>query len=183
MSTSLAKHWFSTPNLISYSRVVLLLPLGYGIFAQAPVVSFVCFSLIVISDIYDGKLARRAEILNPNGTRIDHSADAIVVGTTSAILAHQHVALPILPVLIALAFLQYIFDGSNFGREPRASKLGKINGIAYYGYCAICLISFHVNFSNTLIENFVITSCGWILVATTCASIYFRLRQSYSIIE
>ena len=91
------------------------------------------FALAVASDLLDGPLARARGTARPRGALLDHGADATFVAACLAAHAqHAGVSL-LLPILILLAFAQYVWDsGAHRGGELRGNTIGRINGIAYY---------------------------------------------------
>lgn len=92
----------------------------------------------------------------------------------AALVARGEVPWP-LPGLVALAFVQYVIDSrADRGARLRASVLGRWNGIAYFvpvaavaGRDALSLAWPPIPWLRTL---------GWLLVATTLASMLDRLR-------
>ena len=168
--------WVNPPNLISLSRVLLIIPTAYGILAAHALLSVLGFGLIIISDILDGATARRLNIRNPHGTLIDHGADALTVVCLCSVFSHFALCPPILPALIALAFGQYALDATHTnGRRPRPSKLGKFNGVSYFLFCGACLvleltkISLAQETFNAL--RLAIIIFAWSLIVSTLASI------------
>ncbi len=86
----------------------------------------------VASDWADGRLARRGPPSSYGGV-FDHGADACFVVAGLGALAAQGWIVSWLPLLIALAFVQYVLDSSaHHGAPLRGNRLGRSNGIAYY---------------------------------------------------
>ena len=97
------------------------------------------FAAAVASDFLDGIVARRRNTVSNLGGVLDHTADAVFVAVTLWGIAYLEVGtgadvVPgILPWFVALAFLQYLFASKALsGRPLRTSRLGRVNGIAYY---------------------------------------------------
>lgn len=178
-NTGSRRQWW--PNVVSLSRLALLAPLGCGILFSKPVLAVISFSAIIISDIADGALARRLGVASPLGTLVDHTADASVVITASALFAHLGFGTWLLPVAISIAFLQYALDAipaQNIG--PRPSRLGRVNGILYFVFIGACIVAqmieprIYAEQANSLIDVF-----SWALFASTSVSVYLRTRFSY----
>ena len=176
--------WLTAPNLVTLSRVLLLLPTLLGLLSQRALISLFAFTLIIFSDILDGVLARRTLSATPLGTLFDHGADAIV--NISLCVAFSPFGLcPIwLPLAIALAFSQYALDATP-GRDhrPRPSALGRINGISYYVFSGACLVFLlYKDFLPLSLANLLgslLPGVGWCLLVTTVASIFDRLRFKF----
>ena len=168
--------WINPANLITFARILLIFPTAYGIIRGQTLLSIGGFGLIIVSDVLDGVLARRLETPNRFGTLIDHGADAIVVVSLSFIFSRMNLCPVLLPAAIALAFSHYALDATRINaRTPRPSALGKINGIAYFVFCAVCLL-FTLGQETLTKETadttaLVINIFSWILIASSFASI------------
>ena len=91
------------------------------------------FLLAVASDLLDGSVARRNNQVTAAGGLIDHAADAVFVTVTITALALARDTLLLLPILIVLAFMQYVIDSrAHQGHRLIASRLGRYNGIGYF---------------------------------------------------
>ncbi|MGR8947122.1 MAG: CDP-alcohol phosphatidyltransferase family protein [Gammaproteobacteria bacterium] len=181
MRPPIASIWLNSANVVTFSRVLLVIPTLYGIHQHLAFVSVSFFALIVSSDFLDGALARKSRSINPLGTLFDHSADAAVVSAISAMFVQLSMVPVLLPIMIALSFVQYALDArKSDGFRPRPSALGKINGIAYFVFCAICIAYHHSQFvllnEHNQIAEQVIKILAWILVCSTFASILQRLK-------
>ena len=86
------------------------------------------------TDYADGIVARRRGTASPAGQLFDHATDCLFVtaGLTGAALAGA--VPPALPVLVAAAFGQYVFDSYLVHRRKRLrmSTIGRWNGIGYF---------------------------------------------------
>lgn len=131
--------WLTAANVISLAR------LAATPFSLAAVLdgnwrlAGLIFAGAVASDFLDGIIARWRNTVSNLGGVLDHTADAAFVAVTLWGMAYLEVGtgtdvVPgILPWLIVLAFLQYLFDSKALSGQPlRASWLGRTNGIAYY---------------------------------------------------
>jgi len=131
--------WLTAANVISLAR------LGATPFSLVAVLDAnwrlagMVFAGAVASDFLDGIIARWRNTVSNLGGVLDHTADAVFVAVTLWGIAYLEVGtgtdvVPgILPWFIALAFLQYVFDSKALSGAPlRTSRLGRINGIAYY---------------------------------------------------
>jgi phosphatidylglycerophosphate synthase len=82
----------------------------------------ICLIAALLSDIFDGKIARRLGIATPNLRRLDSIADSIfyVAATYCVWVLHQKAitdnALPLM-LLLALELARYLFDLAKFKKE------------------------------------------------------------------
>lgn len=172
--------WINIPNLITFARVLLIFPTAFGIIHQQALLSIAGFGLIIVSDVLDGVIARRLETPNRYGTLLDHGADATVVVSLTFVFSRMNLCPVLLPAAIALAFSHYALDATQANaRRPRPSALGKINGIAYFVFCAVCLL-FTLLRENLTSETadaiaLAINVFAWALIATTFVSVGQRL--------
>ncbi|MEZ4334695.1 MAG: CDP-alcohol phosphatidyltransferase family protein [Myxococcota bacterium] len=91
------------------------------------------FWLAVASDWSDGRLARARGEASRLGGLLDHASDACLVSAGLAVLALDGRITRWLPVLVVVAFVQYVLDSRWLaGRPLRTSALGRWNGILYF---------------------------------------------------
>ena len=121
------------PHLPTGVRLGLALPLAVAFarpdFLGAGVVA-VLLALALATDYADGIVARRRGTASAAGQLFDHATDCLFVtaGLTGAALAG---AVPLaLPVLVVVAFGQYVFDSYLVHRQKRLrmSTIGRWNG-------------------------------------------------------
>jgi phosphatidylglycerophosphate synthase len=166
---------FTRANALTLLRVLLAPALALAILEGEAAVATAIFWVAVATDVTDGRVARRRGEVSEHGRLIDHSADAAFVSIGVAALARVGALPHLLAPSIALAFVQYAVDSRGAGkREPRASRLGHWNGIAYYVVVATPIIR------DTLALGWpdaaLVMGFGWLLVVTTLASMASRLR-------
>ena len=124
-------------HLLTGVRLGLAVPLAVA-FARPEFLSAGMLALLLTvalaTDYADGIVARRRGTASPAGQLFDHGTDCLFVtaGLTGAALAGR-VPL-VLPMLIAVAFGQYVFDSYFVHRRKRLrmSTIGRWNGIGYF---------------------------------------------------
>lgn len=88
----------------------------------------------IASDYFDGIVARRRGTASPGGQVFDHGTDWLFVtaGATGAAMAG--LVPPVLPILITIAFVQYVIDSYVVHRQKRLrmSAIGRWNGVFYF---------------------------------------------------
>ena len=139
------------------------------------------FIAAVASDFLDGAIARRRGTVSALGGVLDHTADAVFVTLTLWAIAYSEAqvrsdAVPgILPLFIALAFLQYLLDSKALaGRALRTSRLGRFNGIAYFVLTGVVVIRNALG-ADWLPNEAIYWACLAVLVSTL-VSMFDRLR-------
>ncbi len=124
-------------HLLTGIRLGLALPLAAA-FARPdsldPRLVALLLTVALATDYADGVVARRRGTASAAGRLFDHATDClfVTVGLTGAALADR---VPLaLPVLVAVAFGQYVFDSYLVHREKRLrmSTIGRWNGIGYF---------------------------------------------------
>ncbi|MCY4357670.1 MAG: CDP-alcohol phosphatidyltransferase family protein [Gammaproteobacteria bacterium] len=124
-------------NLLTAIRLLLALPVAISM-AHAGFLSPGVVLLLLIfataSDYFDGKVARAKGTASPKGMLFDHGTDFLFVTSGLAGAAWAGLLHWILPVLIFIAFSQYVLDSYFLFRHKqlRMSFLGRWNGILYF---------------------------------------------------
>ena len=124
-------------NLLTGVRLVLALPLAVA-FAQPDFLSagllVGLLSLAIATDYFDGVVARLRGTTSAAGQLLDHGTDCLFVTTGLAGAAMAGLVPLVLPILIAVAFSQYVFDSYWVHRQKRLrmSGIGRWNGVLYF---------------------------------------------------
>lgn len=124
-------------HLLTALRLALLFPVAIGLARPASVSAGLLVGLLVAaiaSDYFDGRVARWRGTASPGGQVFDHGTDWLFVtaGATGAALAGL---VPfVLPMLITIAFGQYVIDSYVVHRQKRLrmSAIGRWNGVFYF---------------------------------------------------
>ncbi|HKC51306.1 MAG TPA: CDP-alcohol phosphatidyltransferase family protein [Myxococcota bacterium] len=124
-------------NALSLLRLFLVVPFAWLLArgdAGSALWAATLFCVAIASDLADGPLARARGTASGVGRALDHVADFAFVDA-GLLTAASRGALPwLLPVLVAVAFLQYVVDSYWLQRagELRMSGLGRWNGVLYF---------------------------------------------------
>jgi len=172
-------------NALTAIRLTLALPIAAALADSellAPVTLAALLALALASDYLDGPVARRTGKASARGMLFDHTTDCLFVtgGLTGAAIGGS--ITPLLPVLIPLAFGQYVVDSYVWFRQKqlRASVLGRWNGVLYF--VPIVLITaarlpFPASFASLL--QLVARVLSYLLVASTVASVIDRATTPF----
>jgi phosphatidylglycerophosphate synthase len=131
------------------------------------------FWLAVGTDLVDGRIARARGESTHFGGLFDHACDALFVTTGLAALAASGIVPAWLPVLVAVAFAQYVLDSRWLAGEPlRASALGRWNGVLYFVPLGIVVTREAAGLGSP--SDLVVAGLAWALVVSTALSIADR---------
>lgn len=120
-------------NALTVSRLIAGPVFCCALFSNAHVLAGLLFWGAVATDIADGRVARSRGESSAFGGLLDHATDASFVTLGLAALSMEGAVPVALPVLVLVAFLQYMIDSKSLaGRTLRASFLGRWNGILYF---------------------------------------------------
>ena len=124
-------------HLLTGLRLGLALPLAIS-FARPDFLSAwlvaVLLTVAIASDYFDGVVARRHGTASAEGQLFDHGTDCLFVTACLTGAALAGLVPLMLPVLIAMAFGQYVLDSYWLHRRKqlRMSTIGRWNGIGYF---------------------------------------------------
>lgn len=124
-------------NLLTALRLLLIVPVTLGMALPGMYPGWimpVMLLVAVVTDYFDGIVARRMGTASPAGQLFDHTTDFLFVTGGLAGAAWGGFVPVILPVLISIAFTQYVLD-SHFlykQKDLRMSFIGRWNGVFYF---------------------------------------------------
>ncbi len=172
-------------NLLTALRLLLAVPAALA-FAQpefmTPLLLLTLVGVAIATDFGDGIVARRTGTASPRGQLFDHATDFVFVtsGLAGAALAGQITA--VLPIVIVVAFSQYVLDSYFLHRKKQLhmSFLGRWNGTLYFVplvlIAVLRLAVSRLDWVAGVAEIFstLIVLLGYLLVLSTVASIVDR---------
>lgn len=165
-------------NALTAVRLLTIVPLVLTVLHAAWLPAALLFTLAAVTDYFDGPLARRLGQSSALGGFIDHGSDALFVTSVCTAMACAAHITPVLPVLIPLAFLQYMLDSQVLrGRALRPNPLGRWNGIGYYVLPGV-VIGAHLLRIETLLMPLA-EAFAWLLVSSTITSMCIRARNYF----
>jgi cardiolipin synthase (CMP-forming) len=180
---------FNVPNLITYSRIILI-PLIVGIFylpnawlsyENKNIIACAIFVIAAVTDWLDGYLARRLNQMSAFGAFLDPVADKlIVVGALVVLLqlgrVDPLVALIIIGREIAISALREWMAALGRGKSVAVAFIGKLKTVSQM--VAIPLLLFHDSL-------FGLVDCQWlgtvlinVAAVLTVVSMLYYLRRA-----
>lgn len=166
-------------HAITALRLLAVVPAAWA-FSQPDHVPAWVLALImvvaIVSDLVDGKVARRTGSASARGMLFDHTTDCLFVTAGLAGAAVAGVLPVILPVLVPVAFSQYVLDSYLLHRQRqlRMSSLGRWNGVFYFAPLVMMAIAaLHLPGLSEL-ARVLVRPCAVLLALSTVASIVDR---------
>lgn len=167
-------------------RLLLIIPVGlafayptsvWGTFALCGVL------VAIITDLTDGYAARRFGSPSAFGQAFDHTTDFLFVTVCLAALSLSSNIPLVLPIVIAIAFSQYVLDSYFLYRTPnlRMSWLGRWNGVLYFVPLVMVALA-RENWVGALgpLLMTLLPIISYLLIISTLASIIDRAIASFS---
>ena len=171
-------------HLLTGVRLVLALPLAVA-FARPDFLSagllVALLGLAMASDCFDGVVARRRGTASAGGQLFDHGTDCLFVttGLTGAAMAGL---VPLaLPVLVTVAFSQYVFDSYWVHRQKRLrlSGIGRWNGVLYFVPLVLLAGARLAESGVTSVLTLAALAASYALVVSTAISILDRATAAH----
>lgn len=167
-------------NLFTSLRLLLVVPVAWSIIDPQFIRPWLLLSLLVLaiaSDLLDGIVARKLNTASAQGQLFDHATDFLFVVSGLSAAAYAKLLHPLLPILIAVAFSQYVLDSRYLFKQKhlRLSFLGRWNGILYFVPIVLIAVS-RMEFiaQREPVLLLLISMFGYGLILSTLASIVDR---------
>jgi phosphatidylglycerophosphate synthase len=167
-------------NLLTAIRLLLVIPVAMAIANASLFANWLLLVLVVIAiatDYFDGKVARVFKTVSARGMLFDHGTDFIFVTTALFALSTIGLSSVLLPLLIVVAFSQYVLDSYFLFKQKqlRMSFLGRWNGIFYFVPIVLVATSRLPAFEQAQNNfNLMIVYSNYALTISTLASIIDR---------
>ncbi len=163
------------PNLLSFSRIFLVLPIIFSLESEMYLLAAFLFSISSITDFFDGFLARKYGLESELGAFLDLIADKILVVTILVwlVFIYSNQALTIISILIILreicitSFRYYLVLNNTNTELIKVNNYGKLK-TAFQFFSIFLLIL------NPLLNDFYFIISLTLLLITALIS-YFSL--------
>lgn len=175
------------PNIITTFRIILTIIVIYFLqTSQKNLYVFLSINvLIFVSDIIDGKIARKFNTVSHIGELLDITADIFYVIAMSAIIAFLKIIPLYYVFVVAAEFLIFLITSKyikNNGKYFGFDMLGRILAVIYYITPSVMFIVFEKNkqFHNCL-YNYLSIIITFFTIVVIIYRIYLVIKQSESI--
>ena len=166
-------------NLLTALRLTAAPAAGWSAAGEHWPAALLLWLLAIVTDVFDGVLARRFGAASSGGGLFDHGTDCAFVTFSLGGLANAGWVPWLLPILVPLAFLQYALDSRVLaGRPLRTNRIGKSNGIGYFVVAGAVIVPNALGWGDWL-PTVLGGALAWLLVATTLLSMGERLLLTF----
>lgn len=169
------KDFFSVPNLIGYLRL-LLIPVIVWAYCEkeSGLLTVIFVALSAFTDVLDGKIARRFNMVTDIGKVLDPVADKLTQAAMMyCLLTEYELMLPALVILV----VKEIFMAVTALMETKYSA--KINSALWYGkactailYAVMLVLLFFTNIQLWLANTLIIISIAAMIISTVLYGIH-----------
>ncbi len=106
------KEYFSIPNLMGYFRI-LMIPVFLGAYYNAEttadyLIAFAILAVSLLTDFFDGKIARKFNMITNFGKMLDPVADKLTQGALALAVTFKY---PIMKILLAFFICKELYMG------------------------------------------------------------------------
>ncbi len=162
-------------NVLTALRLAAAPAAGWFTAGEHWLAALLLWVLAIVTDVFDGILARRFGAASSGGGLFDHATDCAFVTFCLGGLASAGSIPWLLPVLVPLAFLQYALDSRALAGQPlRTNRIGKFNGIGYFAVAGAVIVPSALGWWEWL-PTALGETLAWLLVASTLLSMGERL--------
>lgn len=176
------------PNILTTLRLIIVPFLGYFMYSERYVYSIILFTLGGITDVIDGYVARKYDMVTKWGKFFDPLADKLMQITALAFLVmHRFIPIVVLAVVV-LKELLMLLGGIMLYRKGKtvisANWYGKLATVLFYFAILATIILSLEDLNNIYTTIAVNVALGLAVVCTLFALvmyiiIYFKISKNY----
>lgn len=181
-----ASDLFTIPNILTYLRIILIIPFVYFFLSEKYIFSAICIAVSGLTDCFDGMIARKFNQVTSLGKILDPIADkATLFAVVICMVVYVPAVLPVLVVLLLKDIIMLLggIDLINKGITPPAAKwYGKVGTIVFY-FSVLLIVALKAFFKieNSIIDFSLlgITAVVMLYALFSYGKIYFQLIKEY----
>lgn len=172
------KDIITIPNLLSVLRIALIVPIVLTYLRQKYVACIIYLLVSGLTDVVDGFIARRFNMISTVGKILDPTADKLTQATVVVIISTQY------PIILPLVFILFFKEMGmligatllfKLGLRPSEAKWwGKLTTLSIYSVCGIFILAncFNLVLSSVLAAVLMLIPCFFLILAMVK---YFKL--------
>ena len=168
MSYNIKKEILTIPNIITISRIVIIIFAGKYLLKGDTINSFILYLIAIITDFLDGFLARGLKQISNLGKILDPLADKLMIGSAVIILIYMELMPAWYGIIIIVCFLTNLIGGlvliKKYKYVPAAILIGKIAAV-------VTMITFLVNILFSVQIVYLNAYPVWLLCAYIVSSL------------
>ena len=165
------KDILTLPNLLSVVRIALIAPIVLTYLKERYVASIIWLVASGITDVVDGFIARRFNMVSNVGKMLDPIADKLTQATVVVIISTQY------PIVLPLVFILFFKEMGmllgavclfKLGLRPSEAKWwGKLTTLSIYSVCGIFILANCIGFEMPIILAgiLMIIPCAFLVLA------------------
>lgn len=178
------KDYFNIPNLMGYFRI-LMLPVFLVLYVNADtardyVIAFIVLGISIATDFFDGKIARKFNMITEFGKVLDPVADKLTQGVLALVLALRY---RLMRLFLAIFLAKELYMGLMGLYLIRKGK--GVNGAQWYGKVCTTIVNAGVVILLILpeIPLRAANAVAIVLIAAVCATMVRYLIFHLSLLK
>lgn len=157
------------PNILTLTRIILTpIIIILGLLNKTTIV-IILATICALTDMFDGKLARRWNLVSKKGAKLDTIADKVFgIGLVISLIRNQKLLIfvLVLEIIIALTNLYYYYKS----KKVESLMIGKIKTVFLFSGIIFCLINEYFKTAGKISNGFIYTTIN---LQTLCLISYF----------
>ena len=159
------KFKFTIPNILTIIRIILIIPAAYFALNEKYIFALVIFTIACITDVLDGYIARKFNMISEAGMMIDPFADKLMALTMVFILCQKGILPWFVFILVAIKEGSMILGGIIFVKRGIAAPANIVGKIAAFTFNCAIILSFAYEYTAPIHEILMYISLGMLLIA------------------
>ncbi len=165
------KDILTIPNMLSVVRIALIVPIVLTYLKQKYLASIIWLAVSGLTDVVDGFIARRFNMVSTVGKMLDPIADKLTQATVVVIISTQY------PIVLPLVFILFFKEMGmllgaiclfKLGLRPSEAKWwGKLTTLSIYAVCGIFILVDCFGFTMPMVMSaaLMIIPCAFLVLA------------------
>lgn len=182
------KQLFSIPNILTYFRIMLIPAIMVSFLSfKKYVVSAILVVISGITDVIDGFIARRFNMITDFGKFIDPLADKLTQLALAACLISQYIWITVLLALMVIKeLLLFTWGMKVFHAQDKLNSskwFGKACTVFIYGSLFLMFLGPIISLSSTVAYLLIGFACLFVIISTLQYGMFYKKELSITNIE